>query len=122
MADGDLRPPCQRFGAARGVSRGLREGEARRRRARGSFAVATYNILDGRGEGLYSAARALERANVDIAVVQETKILDPAFATKQWAGYEIKLAASGSTSCGGGGFAGAEERLGDGGERTRDRN
>ena len=63
--------------------------------------MATYNILDGRGEGLYSAARALKNANVDIAVVQETKILDPAFATKEWAGYEIKSTASGSTSCGG---------------------
>ena len=56
--------------------------EAHRRRARGSFSVATYNILDGRLEGLYSAARALRAANVDIAVVQETKILDPAFVTK----------------------------------------
>ena len=37
-------------------------GEARRRRARGSFALATYNILDGRQEGLYSAARALKAA------------------------------------------------------------
>ena len=71
-------------------------GEARRRRACGSFALATYNILDGRQEGLYSAARALEKANVDVAVVQETKILDSNFATKQWVGYEIKTAAAGS--------------------------
>ena len=76
-------------------------GEARRRRANGSFAVTTYNILDGRQEGLYSAARALKAANVDIAVVQETKFLDTDFATKWWAGYEIKTAAAGTTSCGG---------------------
>ena len=62
--------------------------------------MATYNILDGRWEGLYSAARALRGANVDIAVVQETKILDPTFAAKKWAGYEIKSAAPGSASCG----------------------
>ena len=51
--------------------------------------IATYNIPDERREGLYSAARALRAANMDIAVVQETKILDPTFATKWWAGYEI---------------------------------
>ena len=76
-------------------------GETRRRRARGSFALATYNILDGRQEGLYSAVRALEAANVDIAVVQETEFLDTDFATKWWAGNEIKTAAAGTTSCGG---------------------
>ena len=70
--------------------------EVRWRRTCDSFAMATYNILDGRQEGLYSAVNALEAANVDIAVVQETKILDPAFATKRWAGYEIKPAAAGS--------------------------
>ena len=61
--------------------------------------MATYNILDGRQEGLYSAARTLKAANVDIAVVQETKVLDTDFATKRWAGYEIKTAAASSTSC-----------------------
>ena len=34
-------------------------------------------------------------------MVQETKILDPTFATKRWAGYEIRSAAAGSVSCGG---------------------
>ena len=31
----------------------------------------------------------------------ETKFLDPTFATKRWAGYDIKTAAAGTTSCGG---------------------
>ena len=75
--------------------------EARRRRARSSFSVATYNILDERQEEFYSAARALRTANVDISVLQETNILDPTFATKRWAGYEIKSVAAGSASCGG---------------------
>ena len=61
--------------------------------------MATYNILDGRQEGLYIAAGALEAANVDIAVVQETKFLDVYFATKQWTEYNIKTAAVGTTSC-----------------------
>ena len=39
-------------------------------------------------------------ANIDIAVVQETKFLDPDFAVKWCAGYETKTAAAGSTSCG----------------------
>ena len=63
--------------------------------------VATYNILDWGHEGLYSAVRALEAVNVDIAVVQETKFLNADFATKWWTGYEIKTAAVGTTSCGG---------------------
>ena len=74
---------------------------ARRRRACGSFSLATYNIREGWNEGLYSAARALEKANVDIAFVQETKILSADFATKRWAGYDIRAAAAGSPSCGG---------------------
>ena len=43
------------------------------------FAVATYNIWDGRQKGFYSAVRPLREANVDIAVVQETNFLDPDF-------------------------------------------
>ena len=59
------------------------------------------HILNGRQEGLYSAAHAPEAANVNIAVVQETKFLDADFATKWWTGYEIKTAAAGTMSCGG---------------------
>ena len=89
---------------------------ARRRRACGSFLLATYNIREGRNEGLYSAARALEQANVDIAFVQETKFLNPDFAARRWAGYNIRVAAAGSASCGGGGAVGARQQVGLGGE------
>lgn len=91
-------------GAVRGRRQKAKAGRGgRRRRPSGFFNLATYNIRDGRQEGLYSAARALSAANVDVAVVQETKIMDPEFATRQWAGYDIKVAASGSVTCGGGG-------------------
>ena len=70
--------------AVRGSRRKAKAGRGgRRRRPSGYFSVATYNIRDGRQEGLYSAARVLAEANVDIAVVQETKIMDPEFATRK---------------------------------------
>ena len=43
--------------------------------------MATYSILDGRQEELYSAACALEAANFGIVLVKETKFLDADFAT-----------------------------------------
>ena len=63
--------------------------------------MTTYNIQDGRQEGLCSAARILREANIDITVVQETKFLDSDFATKRWAGYAIKTAPVSSALCGG---------------------
>lgn len=67
---------------ARNKQSGAKEGMgARRKRARGSVLVATYNIRDGRQEELYSTAHALRESNVDIAVLQETKNMDPEFAT-----------------------------------------
>ena len=49
----------------------------------GHFAVAAYNIRDGRAAGLLSAARAFDHANVDLAVVQEVKLKDPKFAPRR---------------------------------------
>ena len=96
--------------AVRGGRRKAKAGRGgRRRRPSGYFSVATYNIRDGRQEGLYSAARALNKANVNVAVVQETKIMDPEFATRKWAGYDIKVAASGSASWRGGGLTGKRQ-------------
>ena len=45
------------------------------------------------------AARALGRMNVDIAFVQQANIMDPAYETKEWAGYNIRDAAAGSEHC-----------------------
>jgi len=62
----------------------LRKGErGGKRPARNErVAVATYNIRDGRSGGLLSTARALDHANVDVAVVQEVKLKDPKFAPR----------------------------------------
>ena len=53
----------------------------------GTVTNATYNVRDGRGKGdngeeyigVVSAARAMKMVGVDVAVLQETKIVDPAF-------------------------------------------
>ena len=45
--------------------------------------------------------------NVDIAVLQETKIVDPKFATRRYAGYDVVTAAAGRDTNGrAGGHAG----------------
>ena len=58
------------------TSEGGGEGGGKRPARNGRIAVATYNIREGRGEGLLSTARALDHANVDVAVVQEVKLKD----------------------------------------------
>ena len=81
--------------------RGSRTRERRRKRRGKWISIASYNIRDGRNGGLQSAARALGRTMVDIAVLQEVKITDTRFATRKWAGYEILTAAAGTANCGG---------------------
>ena len=45
--------------------------------------------------------------NVDIAVLQETKIVDPKFATRRYGGYDVVTAAAGRDTNGrAGGHAG----------------
>ena len=69
--------------------------------------MATYNIRDGCQGGLYSAAKALRKGRVDVAVVQETKITEAKFAARKFRGYDIrvtppsdKTAAGLASSCG----------------------
>jgi exonuclease III len=50
---------------------------------------------------LQSAARSMSETGVDIAFIQEVKITDPRFATKRWAGYDIRTSAAGTAHCGG---------------------
>ena len=50
--------------------------------------------------GFYSAARALPSTIADVAVLQETKCLDHKWATKEWTGCFVVMAAPGSKSCG----------------------
>ena len=71
-----------------------------------------FGMGDRRG---YSAARTLQKANVDIVVVQETQFLDADFSTHLWTGYDIKTAVAGSASCGGMALL-ARKRLCKGGE------
>lgn len=50
--------------------------------------MATYNIRNGRGGGLISALRAMERSNVDLAVLTETKLTDGIY-TRESLGYRV---------------------------------
>ena len=76
--------------------------ETRRRPACGTVFIATYNVRDGREEGedgqlflgLCLAAQAMETMGVDVAFLQETKIIDPAFANREFEGYSILVAAT----------------------------
>ena len=72
---------------------GLRLAEGRVGDVFAFLLLETYNIRDGRQEGLYNAACALAEANMDVAVAQEMKIMDLEFATRKWTGYETKVAA-----------------------------
>ena len=63
--------------------------------------VATWNIRDGRGTGLYAATRGLGRMNVEVAILQETKVTDTKFAKRRYAGYNMLTAAAGRGNCGG---------------------
>ena len=63
------------------------------------FIVPTYNIHDGRGGELLSTARALDHANVDVAVVQEVKLKDPKFALRTGFGCQIHTTATGTKHC-----------------------
>ena len=71
------------------------EGGAGSDPASGTVTIATYNVRDGRGEGeggeefigIVLAARALDMVGVDVTVLQETKITDPIFATRNFESY-----------------------------------
>ena len=75
--------------------------EAGRRPACGTVSIATYSVRDGRGEGedrqrflgVCSAARAMKVTGGDVAFVQETKTVDPTFATREFEGYSVLAAA-----------------------------
>ena len=73
--------------------------------------MATYNIRDGRQGGLYSAARALRKSKVDVAVLQETKIAKAKFAPRRAEGYTIRVAPTSGRNCGGVALAVRENSL-----------
>ncbi len=54
----------------------------------GTITIATWNILSGRNGGLEAEGRALNAANVDIAILQETKLTGRIY-TRQTAGYSV---------------------------------
>ena len=67
----------------------------------GRIAVATYNIWDDRAAGILSTARALDHANVDVAIVQEVKLKHPKFAPRSGFGCAIHMTAAGIDNYGG---------------------
>ena len=81
--------------------RGKGERRGKLQKNEGNIAIASYNIRDGRNGGLLSVARALDHANVDVAVVQETKLKNPSFAPRTGFGYQIHTTAAGTGNCGG---------------------
>ena len=89
--------------AARIAGGAAASGEVRQRRRTGGTTVrmASYNIRDGRQGGLYSAARALRKSKVDVAVLQETKIAKAKFAPRRAEGYTIRVAPTSGRNCGG---------------------
>ena len=94
-------PPQQRRGSGTN-NRGRREkGTETPQYSTTDISIAIYNILDGRNGGLESAARALDRGGVHIAVLQECKFEDAKYATKAASGYKILTDAAGSRNCGG---------------------
>ena len=79
--------------------RGEKKGKAERKGS--EIALACYNIRDGRNTGLLSAARALDHANVDVAFLQEVKMMNPKFASRSGYGYTIVTTGAGTARCGG---------------------
>ena len=68
----------------------------------GGLSLATWNIRSGRNGGLDKACRALEKLNVSVAILQETKITN-AIYTRRSHGYSIVM--SEATSATNGEFA-----------------
>lgn len=69
------------------------------RHIRGTFKVASWNIIDGR-KGMLSAARGLHQLNVDIAILTETKITDNRYP-KVTSGYQVRCTQAASSHQGG---------------------
>ena len=82
---GRRRFPSPTMPTARIAGGAAASGKVRqRRRTRGTTVrMASYNIRDGRQGGLYSAARALRKSKVDVAVLQETEIAKAKFAPRR---------------------------------------
>ena len=85
---GDLRRPLPRGPSAEPRwRRGSGAGEGKKKKEGGGkvplISIASYNVCDGRNGGLQLAGRALDRAIVDIAVLQEVKITDPKIAARK---------------------------------------
>ena len=60
----------------------------------------TYNICNGRKGGLESALRGMSQANMDLGILQETKITNGVY-TRGSAGYKVIATDAPSRHCGG---------------------
>ena len=60
----------------------------------------TYNIRNGRNDGLEAAMRGISQANMDLGILQETKLTDGIY-TRGSAGYSFVATDAPSRHCGG---------------------
>ena len=81
-------------------TRGRYDREEKKRKRKETVAIGTWNIRDGRGGGIESACRALEASNVDVCVMQESKIVGNIY-TRLSAGYSVVCSKAGSSHQGG---------------------
>ena len=72
-----------------------------RQRSRGTIAIASYNIQDGRKGGVNSAVCAFKKERINVAILQETKIAQARFAPRAYRGYTIRVSPSIGKHCGG---------------------
>ena len=85
------------------------EGKAGSKPVCDTVTIATYNVRDGQGEGedgeeflgILSAAQAMGMVGVDVAVLRETKIVDPEFTSRLFGEYSILAVAADSERRGG---------------------
>ena len=60
----------------------------------------TYNIRNGRNEGLEAALRGVSQTNMNLGILQETKLTDGIY-TRGSAGYSVVATDAPSQHCGG---------------------
>ena len=60
----------------------------------------TYNIPNGRNGGLEAALQGMSQANMDLGILQETKLIDGIY-TRGSAGYSVVAMDAPSQHCGG---------------------
>jgi exonuclease III len=76
------------------------EDDEKKKKKTKQIRIATYNIRNGRKGKLEGALRALEKMNIDIGILRETKITNDCY-TKNYFGFEVIATAAESVFQGG---------------------